>query len=337
MKIPYHQPNRCAVILAGGENRKLRGFIRSQLGMDIPKQFATFTGTRSMLRHTFARVDRVVNPDRVYTILSQDHVQFEPVQRQMASRNPRTVLVEPIHQGTGPGFLLALLHIHRSHPDSTVTVLPSDHFILQEDIFLSYLQQAFETVEASPAKMVFLAAEPHHSEPECGFLIPDSQGSLISTGGRQVLAFAEAAEPSMAAKLIASGGLWNTGILVFNSTTLLNILRVSTPKLYGAVRRFSGSINTRFQSMAVESFYREIQPLDLFSDLVRLWDLYWGSRFCIIPMPGVFWSNWSCASRIVSVLEEFRYLNRLGFAIETSGTKHLHSREESTAPMAVGL
>jgi len=41
-----------------------------------------------------------------------------------------------------PGLLLSLLHIVRRDPNATVVVLPSDHFVRQEDVLARGLQQA---------------------------------------------------------------------------------------------------------------------------------------------------------------------------------------------------
>jgi mannose-1-phosphate guanylyltransferase len=53
-------------------------------------------------------------------------------------------------------LLLSLAHLIRRYPNSTVAVFPSDHFVLQEDLFVDYVRQAFEAIEAHPTKITFL-------------------------------------------------------------------------------------------------------------------------------------------------------------------------------------
>jgi len=70
-----------------GEGRHLRRFVHQLLHKDLPKQYATFIGTRSILTHTYDRVERMIPPDQVYTILGQDHLRHSEVQRQIAGQN----------------------------------------------------------------------------------------------------------------------------------------------------------------------------------------------------------------------------------------------------------
>ena len=65
---------RCGIILAGGEGRRVQPLVRRLLGFELPKQYVSFIGTRSMLEHTFDRVDRLVPPDRIFTVIAQDHL-----------------------------------------------------------------------------------------------------------------------------------------------------------------------------------------------------------------------------------------------------------------------
>ena len=45
-----------ALVLAGGKGMRLRGLTRHVYGEDRPKQYAVFTGGKSLLRQTLDRV-----------------------------------------------------------------------------------------------------------------------------------------------------------------------------------------------------------------------------------------------------------------------------------------
>lgn len=45
----------CALVLAGGEGKRLQPYIKSLGKGELPKQYVNFVGTRSMLEHTLAR------------------------------------------------------------------------------------------------------------------------------------------------------------------------------------------------------------------------------------------------------------------------------------------
>ena len=170
-----YRPRRCGVVLAGGDGKRLQPFVRKLLGFELPKQYVSFTGNRSMLEHTFDRAEQLISPECLFTVVARDHLGHPEVRSQLSGRIPHTVVVQPMNRETGPGLLLPLTHLLLRYPNSTVAVFPSDHFVLQEDLFAAYVQQAFEEVERYPSRIVFLGVEPTDAEPEYGYILPEDQ------------------------------------------------------------------------------------------------------------------------------------------------------------------
>src|SRR3972149_2563458 len=89
--------NTWAVVLAGGDGRRLQRFVRQFLGSDRPKQFCRIIGTRSMLRHTWDRSARLVPPERIVTIIIWEEDRFESHMRAAvgaaANLPPRVLLL----------------------------------------------------------------------------------------------------------------------------------------------------------------------------------------------------------------------------------------------------
>jgi mannose-1-phosphate guanylyltransferase len=308
MKTNFQRPLRAAVILAGGEGRHLRSFIRALRHKDIPKQYATIIGTRSMLTHTYDRVERLIPEDRVYTVLNSDHLRYPEAKNQIEFRAPHTLVFEPTHRGTGPGILLPLTHIQNNHPGSSVAILPTDHFILQEDLFVRYLEQAFEMVEQTPSLVVFLGVKPGEADPEYDYILPDFKRSAYRDSC-SILALEETPEPRMASRLISLGALWNTSVMVFNVASFWDLLRISAPDLHGSFRRIARSLGTPYESVTVEAVYEILKPSDFCKDLIHLCDLYSGNQFSVIPMHSIFWSDWGCPMRILSTLGRLEHKN----------------------------
>src|ERR1041385_9464738 len=88
-------PTSCALVLAGGEGKRLRPFIHLLRGDFLPKQYVNFIGRRSMLEHTWERAEKLVPSSSVFTVLNRSHLAFPEVHRQIGSRRPATALVEP--------------------------------------------------------------------------------------------------------------------------------------------------------------------------------------------------------------------------------------------------
>ena len=66
-----NSPIRCGIVLAGGDGKPLHPLIRRLRGEIIPKQYVNFIGTRSMLQYTFDHAERLIPPDRIFTVVSQ--------------------------------------------------------------------------------------------------------------------------------------------------------------------------------------------------------------------------------------------------------------------------
>jgi mannose-1-phosphate guanylyltransferase len=311
MNATNYRARRCSIILAGGDGKRLQPFVRKLMGVDLPKQYISFTGTRSMLEHTFDRTEQLISRERIFTVVARDHLRHAEVRRQLESRSPHTVVVQPINRETGPGLLLPLMHLFMHYPDSTIAVFPSDHFILQEDLFVAYVQQAFGTVEKCPSKIVFLGVEPTDLEPEYGYILPEDESPGSMSVVQNVKAFIEKPEPRMAAQAILLGALWNTMVMVFRPRIFLHLVELTAPKLYRSFNRIYQALNSSRELSTVDKIYEQLEPVNLSKDLLEIFDMYSRNQLSVISMKGVFWSDWGSEGRIISVLKRFRYADRL--------------------------
>lgn len=58
-----------AVILAGGEGKRLEPFTRALYGYCVPKQFAVLSGHRSLLQATVERIAPLVPHERMLVVV----------------------------------------------------------------------------------------------------------------------------------------------------------------------------------------------------------------------------------------------------------------------------
>lgn len=327
-------PLRCGIVLAGGEGKRVQPFIRRLLGADLPKQYVNFIGTRSMLEHTFNRVEQLVPPERLFVILAGDHLNHIEVRRQIKNRHRHTVILQPINRETGPGLLLPLMHLIKYYPNSTVAIFPSDHFVLQESLFMTYVRQAFEEVEQFPTKIVFLGVKPSAPEQEYGYILPE--GPELDSQIPGVKAFVEKPAPRIAAQIMSLGGLWNTMVMVFKPEVLLHLVSLSAPELFFSFQQIFLSLGTGREALTIEKVYRQMPPLNFSKDLIEGLDLYSRNQLSVVPMEDVLWSDWGSEDRIVEVLVNLGYLDRL-FKGHTpdDASDHLTSAVKSLIPEAI--
>lgn len=303
MQVPgdFSVSARCALVLAGGDGERLRPLVHQMRGDSLPKQYVNFIGARSMLEHTFHRAEKLIPKERIFTVVSRGHLSYPGVRRQLSSRPRQTVISQPRNRDTGPGILIPLMHVRKRYPNSTVVVFPSDHFIVEEDLFISHVALAFEAVEHEPLRLVLLGFEPSEPETEYGYILPDgTDGSPF--GIHRVEKFVEKPDSTAARKLILQRGLWNSMVMVFKIRTLLEVVRRQAPELYAYCRRILRAIGTRSEPEVVEEVYRNMRPLNFSRELLATLPGISPSSLAVLPAHGVYWSDWGlphCVQRVL--------------------------------------
>ena len=304
--------------MAGGDGKRLRPFVSKLLGFELPKQYVSFTGNRSMLEHTFDRAEQLISPECLYTVVAQDHLRHPEVRSQLSGRLLHTVVVQPINRETGPGLLLPLTHLFGRYPNSTVAVFPSDHFILQEDIFAAYVQQAFDEVERYPSRIVFLGVEPIEAESAYGYILPENQYLDSESPVKGVKAFVEKPDRRLATQIITLGAWWNTMVMVFKPEFFLQLVSLIAPNLHRSFQKIARLLKASEELSAIEKIYREMQPVNLSKDLLENFDVHARNQLFAICMKDLFWSDWGSEDRILAAIESLKSMEKfpVGFQLD---------------------
>lgn len=291
------------IVLAAGEGTRLRSLVSRLTGELIPKQYVNFTGTRSMLEHTFQRAEKVIPRERLFTVVSQAHLGHRAARQQLSGRTPGTVVMQPENRDTGPGLLLPLMHIHRRRPDAVVAVFPSDHFILEEDLFMAHVGLACDAVERDPARLVLLGIEPDGPEPEYGYIVPGEKiDSPAGPALRGVAQFIEKPPTRMADELMRKGGLWNTLVMVFRVDAFLELTRAVAPMLARTFDRIGRAVGTPEEGKMVSSAYRDMRPLNLSRGILEILPHRIPALLRVLRVRGVRWSDWGSEERVLKAL-----------------------------------
>ena len=300
------------VVLAARDDKRLAPFIRKLRGDDLPKPFVSFIGKRSMLEHTLARAEKLIAPERLFVSVGREQMKRPDVRRQTAGRPRATVIVQPEDKGSLPEVLLPLLHIYHRDPLATVALLPADHFVLEENRFVSYLYLASRTVERSPASLLLLGVKPEAAEGDYGYIVPGGEpDKLRGFGAQRVASFAE--NPSKAAlpQLLARGALWNTMAIVFKAFTLFDLTARLVPSLHATFERLGPVIGCRHERQAVAAAYKDIDPCDFSADLLERLPEKRPDALLTLPVEGVLWSDWRSPQTLVSALTRSGHLARV--------------------------
>lgn len=297
--------NRCGIVLSAGNGTRVREFVHRLRSHDLPKQYVNFIGSRSMLEHTFQRAEKLIPAERLYVVIAKEHLQFSEVGHQVGSRSPETVVIQPMNKDTAPGLLLPLIYLHRRYPDAAVAVFPSDHFILEEDVFIRHVELAFRVVERDGSRIVLLGVEPHAPEPEYGYIVPGEE--IKEPGGastKKIELFVEKPGPEAAEKIIRRGALWNTLVTIFKVTTIMNVLQCAMPEVYRSFQPLLKAIGTPDEQRVVEAVYHELRPINFSSAILEDLPFQHRQALLVLPVRGVTWGDWGSADRLRTGLKK---------------------------------
>jgi len=284
-------------VLAAGDGKRLQSFIQRTRGDGLPKQYCNFIGRRSMLEHTYHRVERLISPERILTVIAKHHLKHSEVCRQLAQQSEANVIIQPQNKETGPGILLPLMHLYKRCPDAIAILFPSDHFILEEDRFMAYVDRAARAVACDPSRLLLLAIEPRSAETELGYVVPSSDTQPYGELHR-IAAFVEKPDLPMARRLIHCGALWNMMIAVFQVSTLLKIFSIMDPVTHRRFFSLLEAIGTRDEARAVDKMYRTLEPMNFSRDFLEKVATMFPETVSVLPVRRVFWSDWGSPKRV---------------------------------------
>jgi mannose-1-phosphate guanylyltransferase len=218
-------PPLWTIVLAAGSGTRLAPVTHG-----IPKQFWSADGGPSLVEQTIARLGPLASPARTLTVVGRAHLPLIEQRTNVASLGH--LVVQPVDRGTAAGVLAALAPIALASPDDLVLVTPSDHGVERTDLFRQAILDTAATVRTGRADIVLFGVTPDVASTDYGWITPARPRRLAE--GRQILpvtGFVEKPSPAEAARLLASGALWNSMVLLARAGDLFDLYRRHLPEL----------------------------------------------------------------------------------------------------------
>jgi mannose-1-phosphate guanylyltransferase/mannose-6-phosphate isomerase len=219
------------LLLCGGSGTRLWPLSRKS----HPKQFTKLLGEDSLLQSTARRLS---DPDFAapMAITAADFRFVVTEQLAAVEIAPQAVLIEPAPRNTAPAVGAAALALEAQAPGALMLVAPSDHVIPEAEAFRAAVRAAIPA--AAGGRIVTFGIRPDRAETGYGWLELDAAPDAAFTPVPQPLrAFVEKPDAATAQAMLEGGRhLWNAGIFLFSTTTILEAFERHAPAMLARLR-----------------------------------------------------------------------------------------------------
>lgn len=313
-----------ALIMAGGRGERF--WPRSRRTM--PKQFLSLTGDgRTMIQLTIERIASVVSIEDIFVVTNKDYKDL--VIQQLPELPKENIICEPIGRNTAPCIGLGAIHISKKYDDALMLVLPSDHLIKYNSMFLTTLKNACSIAEKD-SNLVTIGITPDYPETGYGYIKFNSNNCYEMSF--EVERFVEKPNLELAKEYIDTEEyLWNSGMFVWKVSSILHNMKKFMPELYQGLLHIKDAIGTVDAEEILSKEYEAFDSMSIdYGVMEKAKDIY--------TIPGTFgWDDvgsWLAVERIQKTNE---FGNVINGNIITIDTKNCIIEGEKKLIAAVGV
>lgn len=288
-----------AVILAGGSGTRLWPLSR----VHYPKQFLRLLGDQTLLQQTLVRLSEEIPAENVWIVTGKE--QEFLVRSQLAhlpgfAANKAHILVEPLPRNTAPAIGLAAVHIHKRDPQGVMVILPADHWIEQQNIFVALVQNAVSL--AQQGLLVTLGIVPDRPETGYGYIrrgapflapLASLPNGLVAYQADQ---FVEKPNLLSAQHYVASQEYyWNAGIFLWRASVILAEIAIYLPALHQGLREISQHLGGGKSWDVLRAVYSRLEATSIDHGVLEK-----STRLLVVPAD-IGWSDlgdWTAIHRL---------------------------------------
>jgi len=237
--------SRWAVILAGGVGSRFWPLSTPRR----PKQLLPLVSDAPLLADTVTRLAALVPAER--TLIVTNASLAGSVRAMLPQLPADNVIAEPRAAGTAPAIAWAATTIvRRGAPDDVMICVHADWAIGDDEEFRATLARAADVAERQRS-LVTVGIVPARPDPGFGYIEP---GDAVADA-RRVKRFVEKPNRETAARMVASGYLWNSGIFVWRASDFLDEVRAHSPEVAPWL--------LLAQAGDIDRFFAEVQPISV--------------------------------------------------------------------------
>lgn len=215
--------NNYAIILAGGIGSRLWPISSRKK----PKQFLKLYSDDIMINITIKRIKNIFSYKNIFVVINDEQKDMSMyIDKNIPKKN---IIIEPKAKNTTMCIFYVTLIINQLRGKGITTILSSDHYIKNVDLFTETIQKGID-IANKESNLVTIGIKPIYPSTEFGYI---KYHCAAQKDYYLVDEFKEKPNYEKANEYINSKKYyWNSGIFIWNTDVILNKLKLYVPEIY---------------------------------------------------------------------------------------------------------
>jgi len=312
------------VIMAGGGGTRFWPLSRKEK----PKQFLNLSGKDSMVTDTVKRLCKIANPEDIFVVTNKDYVEATLKETGELLRKDH-ILGEPAARNTAACIGYAAMEIIKKYGDGIMCIMPSDHFIKNEEQFVKVMKHAVSVATAEDV-LVTIGIKPTFPSTGYGYIRCNKE---TEQDVYPVMEFVEKPDYDRAVAYMESGAYaWNSGMFVWKASLILQYFEELLPDIHAHLQTIADAMNTEREAQVIAEVYPVIPKISIDYGIMER-----ASKVCMIE--GDFgWNDVGSYDALAEIYSPDKQGNiSLGNskAIDATGCIFYNDKEKLIAAMGV--
>jgi mannose-1-phosphate guanylyltransferase len=169
-----------------------------------------------------------------------------------------------MRRNTAPCIAYAAFRIFNRDPDAVMVVSPSDHHIVNEDLFRDVISESFGFAAGNDA-LLTLGMKPDRPETGYGYIQANMKKAVKGYDSlMKVKTFTEKPNVELAEVFLKSGDFfWNSGIFIWQAGSILNAFESYLPDIYSSFDAYRDEIGTESEEGIIGRLYSECSSISI--------------------------------------------------------------------------
>ncbi len=223
----------------------------------MPKQFLDILGTgKSFIRHTFERFLPIVPASNFIVVTNQQYRDL--VLQHLPEIEPSQILCEPIGRNTAPCIAYAAYYLSSFAPDAQMIITPSDHYISDNELFCSTINECVDFASDADALMT-VGITPTRPETGYGYIQVSDHNSIS-----RVKCFTEKPNAELAQTFVQCGEFkWNSGIFVWSARSIIKAFSELMPDIHAAFSAIQCDMRTERETESIHRLFSDCKSISI--------------------------------------------------------------------------